>query len=77
VTYGTSLFLITVGAILRFVVTASTSGVDLNTIGTILMVVGVVGLVLSLFWDLAYSRRRRADVLVERSVVREDPRVRR
>jgi hypothetical protein len=77
VTYGTSFFLIAVGAILRFAVTASTSGFDLHTAGTILMVVGIVGLALSLLRDLVYGRRRRADVLVERPVVREDPRVRR
>jgi hypothetical protein len=76
VTYGTSLVLITIGAILRFAVTATTSGFSIHTAGTILMVVGVVGLVLSLFWDLV-GTRRRADVLVERPLVREDPRVRR
>jgi len=47
-----SLILIAVGAILAFAVTASTSGVDLDTVGVILMIVGGVGLILSLiFWS--------------------------
>ena len=43
---GTSIFLLAVGAILAFAVTASVSGVDLKTVGVILMVVGVLGIVL-------------------------------
>jgi hypothetical protein len=49
VTIGTSLFLIAVGAILKYAVTAHVQGVDINTVGLILMVVGVVGLVLGLY----------------------------
>jgi hypothetical protein len=49
---GVSLFLIAVGAILTFAVNASVSGVSLDTIGWILMIVGVVGILLSLvFWS--------------------------
>jgi hypothetical protein len=58
-TVGTSLFLIAVGAILRYAVTASASGVSLATVGLILMIVGVVGLVISIFYLLAWSPRRR------------------
>ena len=58
-TVGTSLFLIAVGAILRYAVTASVSGVSLATVGLILMIVGVVGLVISLFYIHAWSPRRR------------------
>jgi hypothetical protein len=47
-TIGGSLFLIAVGAILAFAVTANVAGVDLETVGWILMVVGVIGLVLGL-----------------------------
>ena len=47
-----SLILIAVGAILKWAVTAATTGVNLNTVGVILMVVGAVGLVLSIiFWS--------------------------
>jgi hypothetical protein len=49
---GVSLFLIAVGAILTWAVNASVSGLELTTIGVILMIVGVVGLVLSMiFWS--------------------------
>jgi hypothetical protein len=47
-----SLVLIAAGAILKWAVTATVSGVNLHTIGVILMVVGAVGLVLSvIFWS--------------------------
>lgn len=55
---GTSIFLIALGAILKFAVTASVSGVDLNVVGVILMVVGIIGLLLSLFWLTVWSDRR-------------------
>ena len=48
-TIGSSIFLIAVGAILRYAVTDSISGVDLTVIGLILMIAGVVGLVIGLF----------------------------
>jgi len=48
----TSLVLIAVGAILAFAVSAEASGVDLQTVGWILMAVGGVGVLLSLiFWS--------------------------
>jgi sulfite exporter TauE/SafE len=56
---GTSLLLIAVGAILRFAVTVSTSGFNLQTVGVILMIVGAVGLVISLLWIAVWSDRRR------------------
>jgi hypothetical protein len=48
-TIGTSLFLIAVGAILRYAVEATVAGVDIQTAGLILMIIGVVGLVIGLF----------------------------
>ena len=49
---GVSIFLIAVGAILTWAVNASVSGLELDTIGVILMVVGILGLVLSMiFWS--------------------------
>jgi hypothetical protein len=47
-TIGTSLFLIAVGAILKFAVTTHVTGVNLHVVGVILMVVGAVGLVIGL-----------------------------
>lgn len=49
---GVSVFLIAVGAILKFAITWSTEGVDLSTVGVILMVVGALGMLMSmLFWS--------------------------
>ena len=49
---GVSIFLIAVGAILTWAVNATVSGLELTTIGVILMIVGIVGLVLSMiFWS--------------------------
>lgn len=49
---GVSLILIAVGAILTWAVTAEASGVDLTTVGVILMVVGLAGGLISLmFWS--------------------------
>ena len=47
---GTSIVLIAVGAILRFAVSVTTTGFNLHTIGLILMIVGALGLVLSIFF---------------------------
>jgi hypothetical protein len=67
---GASIFLITVGAILAFAVTAEFTGIDIATVGWILMIVGAVGLLLSLiFWStwggLGTWRRE--------TIVRRDP----
>ena len=49
---GVSIFLFAIGAILAFAVEADTQGIDLNTVGVILMIVGAIGLLLSmLFWS--------------------------
>jgi hypothetical protein len=49
---GVSLILIAAGAILTWAVNATVSGLDINTIGVILMIVGAIGLILSLmFWS--------------------------
>jgi beta-lactamase regulating signal transducer with metallopeptidase domain len=66
---GTSLFLIAVGAILYFAVDATVSGLEITTVGIILMVVGVIGLLISLFF---LTQARRAPV--ERTGVRDDRR---
>jgi len=59
-TIGTSLFLIAVGAILKYAVTAHVGGIDLHVVGVILMIVGVVGLVLGLaMWASARGSWRR------------------
>jgi hypothetical protein len=69
---GTSIFLIAVGAILKWAVTAHVSGIALATVGTILIIVGIVGLLISLFMLASWRDRGTApprDRYVERDVV--------
>jgi hypothetical protein len=71
---GASIFLIAVGAILEFAVTVDNPrGFDLNTIGVILMVVGAIGLFISLLWarrvDPLGTPVRRETVVHERDVI--------
>jgi hypothetical protein len=48
---ATSMFLIAVGAIMRFAVTAQGRGFNVHTTGVVLMVVGILGALLSIgFW---------------------------
>ena len=58
---GTSIFLIALGAILKFAVTADVAGISLETVGVILIVAGILGLIISLFF-LSAARRRGAVV---------------
>jgi len=71
-TIGTSLFLIAVGAILRFAVADSIDEVDLSTVGLILIIVGVVGLVIGLFM---MNRPARSETVVTRDREPRDPRL--
>ena len=71
---GTSLVLIAVGAILRFAVSVTTSGFNLHTIGLIVLLVGIIGLVISVFWMTIWAdRSRRREVVTRRdgTVVRD------
>ena len=70
-TIGMSLFLIAVGAILKFAVSDSLEGVDLGTIGVILMVVGIVGLVLGFLYESMWRDRTRSVVRRDRYVDRD------
>ncbi len=60
---GASLVLIAIGAILKFAVTKHVSGVNLSTVGVVLMVIGAIGLVITL---IMMSMRRRTDVVYDR-----------
>ncbi len=64
---GVSVFLMAVGAILTFAVEASAEGIDINTVGIILMVVGAIGLLASLVLLGGGAPWAR-----DRTVVRED-----
>jgi cytochrome c oxidase subunit IV len=59
-TIGAGIFLIAVGAILKFATNIHIQGVSVDTIGVILMIAGAVGLVLGIFQELIWSRRNRA-----------------
>jgi hypothetical protein len=79
---GTSIFLIAVGAILRYAVTVTASGVNLHAVGDILMIVGLIGMVLSIaFWSSwggfggGYGRRRAGAVIDRRTVIERDPEI--
>jgi len=54
---GTSLFLIALGAILRFAVNVTTSGFSIHTIGIILIVIGLLGALISALWMTTWSHR--------------------
>ena len=55
---GTSIFLIALGAILRYAVNDSFEAIDLQVVGLILMIVGVIGLAISLLYLTMWSRGR-------------------
>jgi len=66
---GSSLFLIAVRAILYVAVDADISGLEISTVGIILMIIGILGLVITLFF-LGGWRDRRRTVVEERPVAR-------
>ena len=73
---GTSIFLIAVGAILRYAVTADVEGINLDTAGLILMIVGAIGLLFSLLWMTVWADRRRDRGVVADRVVADPARER-
>ena len=61
-TIGIAIFLIAVGAILRYAVNADVSGIEIQTVGLILMIAGIIGLVIALaITFMAGDRRRDVD----------------
>ncbi|MBA3327415.1 MAG: hypothetical protein H0T43_03845 [Solirubrobacterales bacterium] len=76
---GTSIFLIALGAILKYAVSAEVSGIELSTVGVILIIVGVLGLVISLIFLMqARGRGGGGEVVRDRVVERDrgvDPRL--
>jgi cytochrome c oxidase subunit IV len=82
-TIAGAIFLIAVGAILKFATNVHVQGVSIDTVGLILMIAGAAGLILSLFQEAIWSRRARREAPVargevpeveERREVREPPR---
>jgi|SwirhisoilCB1_FD_contig_91_329735_length_552_multi_2_in_0_out_0_2 hypothetical protein len=71
-TSGFSLFLIAVGAILAWGVTYTVTGIDIAVVGAILIIVGIIGLCLSLlFWESFSPFADRAPIGRRRVIVRE------
>jgi beta-lactamase regulating signal transducer with metallopeptidase domain len=71
---GTSIVLIAIGAILKYAVEFSVSGIDINVVGTILLLIGILGLVLALVYTLILTRRREPEVTREREYYDEPTR---
>jgi hypothetical protein len=68
-TIAGAVFLIAVGAILRYATNLHVQGISIDTVGLILMIAGVAGLILSFFQEAIWSdrtRRREATVPEER-----------
>lgn len=59
---GTSLFLIAAGAVLAWAVDADVEGVNLNTVGVILFIVGLIGLAVTLLAGATAGRDRETVV---------------
>jgi hypothetical protein len=70
-TIGASIFLIAVGAILYFATNLHVAHVKIDTVGLILMLAGLAGLLLGLFLRASEDRRARREVLIDD---RRDPR---
>ena len=50
--------LVAVGAILRYATNFTVSGVEVDTVGLILMIVGIIGFVIALIYEIAYLGQR-------------------
>jgi predicted membrane channel-forming protein YqfA (hemolysin III family) len=74
---GASIFLLVVGAILTFAVNVTTKGFNINTVGIILMIAGVLGLLMSLLFWSNFSPYRRGGTVVGGDTVVEERHVRR
>lgn len=70
-TIGASIFLIVVGAILYFATNFHVAHVSIDTVGLILMIAGVAGLLLGFVQQSMWGRRSRREVVVDD---RRDPR---
>jgi hypothetical protein len=70
-TIGSAIVLIAIGAILKWAITAHISGIDLQTAGTVLLVIGILGLILAIAYTFSWSRGRTRDV---RMADERDPR---
>jgi hypothetical protein len=71
---GLGIFMMVLGAIMAFAVKATTPGINVNTLGVILLLIGVVELLYSLlFWSSLTPWGRRRTVARRRTVIEERP----
>jgi Domain of unknown function (DUF6458) len=68
-TFAAAIFLLAAGAILRYATNLHVEGVNVDTVGLILMIAGAIGLVIAFFQEAVWSRNRRRAVVAEREVV--------
>jgi len=75
VTIATAIFLIAIGAILRYAITVETDVIDIQTVGLILMIAGGAGLALSLLYELIRDGggRDRRDEYPQQRSYEDDP----
>jgi hypothetical protein len=73
---GVSIFLIAVGAVLAFAVNAEVSGLDIQVVGWILLIVGAVGILLSMIFWSSWGGWGRREVVEDRPVSRRETVVR-
>ena len=64
-TIGISIFLIAVGAILRYATNFSVQDIEIDTVGLILMIAGIAGLILALLQEMIWADRRKKTAYVE------------
>jgi hypothetical protein len=67
---GVSLTFIAIGAILKFAITRQVNGIDVGAVGVIFMIIGALGLLITL---ILMTTRRRTDIIRDRGVVYSDP----
>jgi len=67
-TIAAAVFLIALGAILRYATDLNVEGISIDTVGLILMIAGAAGLVLSFFQEAVWSRRRERRETEEREL---------
>ena len=70
-TIGVSIFLIAVGAILRYATNFDVQDVSVDTVGLILMIAGAAGLLLGFLQEMIWSDRAKRRAVVEQPVVQE------
>jgi hypothetical protein len=73
VTIATAIFLIAVGAILRYAINVESDVINIETVGLILMIAGGAGLALSLLYELVQQGGRDKDESPQRRSSYDDP----